>query len=71
MIFCMCADWAQGLETQCESGLLRKGSLGKASLALDLIGNYGSELLAFQTKGRDNEQSPRDCSDCMLTMCLN
>lgn len=66
MTLCTCAEWAQGLETQCESGLPRIGSLRKVSLGLDLEGNYASKLVAFQTRGRDDGQRPRYCSDHML-----
>lgn len=43
---------AQGLEAQCESGLLRRGSFGELSLGLDFKGNYGSKLVDFQTRRR-------------------
>lgn len=66
MPLCTCAERSQGLETQCESEMPRKGPSGKVSLGLDLEGNGGSELVAFQTRGRDDGQKPRDCSDHML-----
>ena len=47
MTLCTGTEGAQGLEAQCESGLLRKGFLGEVNLGLDLEGNYGSKLVAF------------------------